>query len=205
MTMRAYLFGAFNPPTNAHIAMGLAAQRALGEKPWNIIYVPSGESYIRSWKGYGNDNIFPAKDRYELLKTAVSPYEFGVAKVETLGITTRTYDTLEYLGFDGAVLCLGTDNVAQMKKWYRHEELLPKITLMVFDRSECVPFDDPDIKEIMSMAKSSIRVSLSCDYAGVSSSLVRESMADGDLGMAERLVPENVYWYLLDYYGKAKG
>lgn len=203
--MRAYLFGAFNPPTNAHIAMGLAAQQALNEKPWNIVYVPSGESYIRSWKGYDSDNMFPPKDRYELLKTAVSSYEFGVAKVETLGITTKTYDTLEYLGFDDAVLCLGTDNVAQMKKWYRYEELLPKITLMVFDRSECRPFDDLDVKEIMSMAKSCITVELSCDYVGISSSLVRESMADGDLGMVERLVPENVYEYLIGYYGKAKG
>lgn len=169
-----------------------------GIKPWDVIYVPSGVSYLRSWKGYDDNQMISANDRYELLREAVQPFGFGVAKVETLGITHKTYDTMHYLGFDDAFLCLGTDNVAQMKKWYRYKELLENISLIVFERACSKTSDDPEIKEILEMARSYIIVSLPDECTGVSSTLVRESMDNGDLGLVDTLVPGNVYDYLVN-------
>lgn len=169
-----------------------------GISPFQVIYVPSGSSYLRSWKGYDEDQMIPAKDRYELLKEAVVKFGFGITEIETLGVTSKTYDTMNCLGFKDSFICLGTDNVAQMKKWYRYEELLANIGLIVFERDGSKAADDPEVKEILGMAKSHIIVPLPDECIGVSSTLVRESMDDGNLGLVDTLVPRNVYDYLVN-------
>lgn len=166
--------------------------------PQEIIYVPSGESYLQSWKGYDERERIPAQDRYTLLKEAVKRYRFGVTDIEVRGMTTKTYDTMEYLGFEDSYLCLGIDNVAQMKKWYRYEELLANTSLLVFDRVGSETADDPEVKEVLGMTRSHIFVKLPVDCIDVSSSLVRESLRDGDIGQVQRLVPVNVYRYLVE-------
>lgn len=166
--------------------------------PQEIIYVPSGESYLQSWKDYDKSERIPAQDRYELLKEAVKRYRFGVADTEVRGMTIKTYDTMEYLGFKDSYLCLGTDNIAQMKRWYRYEELLANTSLLVFKRGGFKAAHDPEVKEILKMARSYIIVPLPYECTGVSSTLVRKAMKDGDIGLVQRLVPVNVYAYLVN-------
>lgn len=45
--MKAFLFGSFNPPTNAHIDMGAAAENHLKSSRYrdvDIVYVPAGDA-----------------------------------------------------------------------------------------------------------------------------------------------------------------
>lgn len=202
--MRAYIFGAFNPPTNAHIEMGKAAQKALDiTNPGHVIYIPSGDAYLQEWKKYGREQIMPADERYKLLKNTLYELGFGynVAKLEVQGITRYTYDTMKYLGFRDSFLCLGADNVVKMKKWYRYEELLTKISLLIFERPGQDDLRSREAREILGTARSHIIVPLPDDCTGMSSSRVRELVNKAetvdDMEQIREFVPETVFRYLL--------
>lgn len=191
--MRALLFGSFNPVTNAHVAMGVAARKALG-RDCIVTYIPAKDDYITNWKGYRAENIFPAKIRLGLMRDAVSPYGFEVSSVEIDGITNGlTYNTMNYFGFENSVLCIGSDNLKNMKKWYRWDDLLAKASLLVFrrgtgpDGSEVILRHIAHNYEIMDLPESCL---------GMSSTLVRNCYRAGDMEMLRALVPENVFQYM---------
>ncbi len=190
----AFLFGTFNPVTNAHIEMGMVARNVLGPQ-CNVTYIPSGDAYIRNWKGYKDGDILPGKVRAGLLRDAVSRYGFRVATVEVEGITDgRTYNTIDYFGFDGAVLCLGMDNIIQITKWYRWQKLLEKCRLLVFKRDGISP--SLKVEKILKYALSCQFATLDEKYMGISSTKVRICYVNRDLEQVKDLVPENVYHYL---------
>lgn len=192
--MRALIFGSFNPVTNAHISMGIYAQDILG-KDYDIKYIPASDEYIKSWKGYKEGSVMPADRRLNLLWAEASRHGFTVSTVETDHITDgKTYNTIQYFGFKDSVLCLGMDNILQMKKWYKWKDLLTKTRLLIFEREGYVV--DDEIKEVLSY---------SCNYkiagipfydAGISSTEVRNCYINGDMIRLKQLVPEATYKYL---------
>lgn len=87
--MKVFIFGTFNPATNAHINMGITAKNVLADKTnsdVDIIYVPTCDNYIGSWKGYHKGSIMPGNIRVQLLTDAVKEYEFSVSDIEVAGI-----------------------------------------------------------------------------------------------------------------------
>lgn len=196
----AFIFGTFNPPTNAHVQMGLAARRVLG-KDCNIVYVPTGDGYIKSWKGYGKGNVLPGGTRVELLQDALRPYpEMMVSRVEVDGIVDgKTIHTLEHyrkfmLPGERCVLCLGMDNIAGMDKWYRYEDLLQEYPLLIFRRGS---YELPErARKVLDMSCCYAIMNLDGCGEGISSTKVRECYVNKNMEALEGLVPDNVFWYL---------
>lgn len=189
--MKVFLFGTFNPPTNAHIQMGIMAWKALG-KECEIIYIPASDRYVRGWKNYKDGSVMPGSMRASLLAEAVRPYGFSVSGVEVDGkVDGKTYNTLEYLGDSDSVLCIGADNVNQMEKWYRYEDLLSRYRLLIFDRDGYLALTDT----IRLCAKYTIvHLDKSCD--GISSTQVRDLYTKRELEKVKEMVPPNVFRYL---------
>lgn len=193
---KAFLFGAFNPVTNAHIEMGITARDILGPG-YDIIYVPANDAYIRGWKGYKTGSILPGKLRASLLYGAVSQYGFKVMDVEVCGFTDgRTYNTIKYFGFGDSVICLGMDNVIELPKWYKWEELLQNCQLLLFERAGCPDKHDAAIKDILSHSCGYKIAALHAVRPGISSTKVRDCYKNEDLAGLKALVPANVYHYL---------
>lgn len=202
--MKAFIFGTFNPATNAHIDMGIAAVNSLTDKKHqnvDIIYVPTGDDYIRTWKGYTKGSVMPGDIRVQLLAGAVKKHQFIVSGVEVAGITDgKTYNTMKYFRTlypdDEFVLCLGLDNIPQLPKWYRWKELLPKARLLIFERyGEPFPMDT-SVKDIVNHAADVDVIQLPGEDMDISSTMVRKYYLEDNMAALKELVPENVYQYL---------
>lgn len=193
--MKAFIFGTFNPVTIAHIQMGIMAENVLG-KNCLIVYVPTSDDYICRWKKYKEGSILPGNIRADLLKDAISKYGFVVSPVEIMGVTDgRTYNTIKHYGFKDSYLCLGMDNIAAMKKWYKWEELLQKVKLLVFKRDDQILEESDEVNEILSYSCGYQIIDLpGCD--GISSTKVRECYKEKEMDKLKQLVPANVYEYL---------
>lgn len=192
--MRALICGTFNPPTNAHMDMGRAAQNVLG-KDAVITYVPTGDQYIKSWKGYTPGSVMPAHQRLSLLFVAASSHGFRVSGIEVENeVNGKTYNTVKHFGFDDTVLCLGIDNIAQMKRWYKWETLVRRTRLLVYNREGYEMTQDAE--EVLANARRVDYADLYPSSAKISSTLVRRLYKEGDLEAIKRLVPECVYKYL---------
>lgn len=192
--MRALICGTFNPPTNAHMDMGRAAKDVLG-KDVNVTYVPTADQYLRKWKGYKDGVIMPANRRLSLLSVAAAAHGFTVSAVEIDGIVNgKTFNTVKYFGFEDSVLCIGIDNIVQMKKWYRWQELVRRTRLLVYDREGYEL--TPEAEEVLAVARRVDHASLWEPNAKISSTLVRRLYMEKDMDRLRRLVPECVYRYL---------
>lgn len=197
--MRALIFGTFNPVTNAHVNMGIAARNKLGPS-CEVIYIPTGDSYIRNWKKYGEGNIMPANRRILLLWNAVSPYGFGVSTIETDHVTDgKTYNAVKHFGFHNTVLCIGMDNIPKLKNWYKWKELLIRTRLLIFRRGTC-PMTD-QAKEILSWTLRYDFADLPKDDLDVSSTKVRELYRNKDWDTLKTIVPETTARYLEETEG----
>lgn len=193
---RALIFGSFNPVTNAHISMGITAKKALG--PDTVVtYIPASDTYIKSWKKYEDGSILSAGARITLLEDAVTSYGFEVSTIETDGVTDgKTYNTVEYFGFDDCVLCLGMDNILQIKKWYNWQNLLARGHFLLFWRN---------MNRVRQREADSILGQMTHPYtfaclpkgrADISSTQVRDCYRNRDFKKLKSLVPENVFQYL---------
>lgn len=196
--MKALICGSFNPPTNAHMDMGRAAQDVLG-KGTDVIYIPTGDQYIRKWKGYDPGDRMPAHVRLRLLEEACRRYDFQVSSIEvdeddkarTYG---KTYNTVKHFGFEDSVLCLGLDNIEQMRKWYKWEDLLRRTRLLVFGREGYEVTEEADA--VLAKARRVDYATLWEGNAKTSSTLVRRLFREGKMDEVKRLVPDCVYRYM---------
>ncbi len=192
--MRALIFGAFNPVTNAHIDMGIIARTVLGQD-YNITYVPASDDYIKSWKGYKEGSVMFADYSVLLLRAEVSKHGFTVSTVETEGITDgKTYNTIKHFGFNDSILCLGMDNIIQMKKWYKWKELLARTRLLIFKRQGYLV--NNEIMEILNQSCRYEITEMPSYDAGLSSTEVRNCYINRDMERLRQLVPESTYKYL---------
>lgn len=192
--MKAFIFGSFNPVTNAHIEMGLAVRNALGSDA-QIIYEPASDRYLRSWKGYQETDILPEDVRLRLLYEAAKEHDFIVSSIEIIGLTDgRTYNTLAYYGLKDSVLCLGMDNIAELPKWYKWQELLQKVKLLIFRREDQMREASREVSDVLARANSYQIVDLP-GQDGISATRVRDYYREGRMEEVKALVPVNVYEY----------
>ena len=138
--MRLAFFGAFNPPTAAHLELArFAMEKTEAEQ---VIFVPSRAAYIR--EDQGKDFTYPDEERLAMLrKTAESRPWMAVTDWEMKQERQpRTYETLCHLreeGF-GAALLMGSDKLPELEKgWLHVEEIVREfgIVCLTRGRDEC--------------------------------------------------------------------
>ncbi len=130
-------FGAFNPPTLAHIALAEKAVRDSGRE--GVVFVPSKQSYItdKQKKNFAFDDAL----RLRMLRLlAESRPWMEVSDMELKSpVQLRTYETLcrlrDEAGYAPSLL-VGTDKLAEMDTAWRYvDEILDDFGLVCLQRS----------------------------------------------------------------------
>ena len=115
-------FGAFNPPTVAHVELARFAMEQTGRE--GVVFVPSKSVYIRGEQG--KDFAYGERRRLEMLEAAAQTRPWmAVSDIEFAAETQpRTYDSLCRLrdaGYEPALL-LGSDKLGELQTVWRHVE-----------------------------------------------------------------------------------
>ena len=130
-------FGAFNPPTRAHIDLAVIAREAVGAE--DVIFVPSKSVYIRDEQK--KSFVFSDEDRIEMLKRITSDRpkarwtDIEMKQAEQ----PRTYHTLCMLrdqGEDPALL-IGADKLPELEHlWCYVREMADEFGIVCMDRGD---------------------------------------------------------------------
>ena len=113
-------FGAFNPPTRAHLDLAEFARQATGRE--GVLFVPSRSDYIRNEQG--KDFAFSDGERLNMLRTLsrTRPWMEVTDAELRMASQPRTYTTLCALrdaGWDPALL-IGSDKLAELESAWLH-------------------------------------------------------------------------------------
>ena len=115
-------FGAFNPPTIAHLALAEFAMKAVGEDC--VVFVPSKTAYIEDEQG--KSYAFSDGERLDMLRAAAAKRPWMTVSDCELRAERqpRTYDTLCRLRDAGlqARLLMGSDKLPELEHGWRHVE-----------------------------------------------------------------------------------
>lgn len=128
-----YFGGAFNPPHVAHVRCALAAAKAAGLG--RVVLVPTGQPTLKT-----TADVVPASDRLEMVRLAAAEAGDGVRvddrEVRRAG-TTYTVDTAEALAAEGVSpvnWLIGADQLLNLHRWHRFEDLLRRVRFRVMAR-----------------------------------------------------------------------
>lgn len=130
-------FGAFNPPTRAHIDLAEVAREAVSAE--DVIFVPSKSVYIRDEQK--KSFVFSDEDRIEMLKriTADRPKARWTDIEMKQAEQPRTYHTLCMLrdqGEDPALL-IGADKLPELEHlWCYVREMADEFGIVCMDRGD---------------------------------------------------------------------
>ena len=196
MTRVLAFFGAFNPPTRAHLAVARAAMEQSGAQ--GVLFVPSKSDYIKN--AQRKDFAFTDEERLRLLKRLAAERDWmSVTDIEIRSEKQpRTFETLRRLkemGYEPRLL-IGSDNLKDMSgKWRFVDEILSEFGVV------CAARGGDDCESIIAQSSClSVRrdkiqiIAAPEDLRSVSSSLVREKLAqmiELRRGLAA-LVPEEI-------------
>ncbi len=146
-------FGAFNPPTSAHLSLARFAMERTGAE--QVIFVPSRAAYIR--EDQGKDFAYSDEQRLTMLRTAAASrpwmrvYDGEIRQDEQ----PRTYTTLCRLRDEGltASLLMGSDKLPELEKGWRHvREIAEEFGIVCLTRGsdECERMirEDPYLKTL---------------------------------------------------------
>jgi len=113
-------FGAFNPPTIAHIEAARIAMEATGRE--GVVYVPSKAVYIRDEQD--KDFAYSDWQRLEMLRRAAEsrPWMSVTDWELKQEAQPRTYETLCHLRDEGYVpaLLIGSDKLPELEHGWKH-------------------------------------------------------------------------------------
>lgn len=185
-----FIFGAFNPPTNAHIAMGNYLH--VNYPNCLIIYVVAKDEYLKSnWKK--QDKALDMDTRVRLLNGCTE--DFVVVSDIERNLSGNTYDTVEaYKRFIWLSprfnIALGADNLKKFNQWYNWEQLADENDFIIFTRGK-----DKKLPDYLKKYKNNFTF-LKFHWNLVSSTRVREACRKKDWVTVKNLVPINVYQYL---------
>lgn len=133
-------FGAFNPPTVAHIDLAEFAMKALGMN--RVFFVPSQSAYISGFQG--KEFAFSDEERLSMLNTiaAARPWMRVFDWEMKQEKQPRTYDTLCRLRDEGESpsLLIGADKLIELEtKWLFTREISDEFGIVCMDRGadEC--------------------------------------------------------------------
>ncbi len=128
-------FGAFNPPTLAHLNLAKSAMEKSGQEI--VVFVPSKDVYIR--KEQGKDFAYPDAERLAMLRAASKsrPWMRVTEWEMTREHQPRTYETLCHLKEKGihAKLLIGSDKLAELEsKWLYVREIAEEFGIVCLER-----------------------------------------------------------------------
>ena len=181
----AVIGGSFDPVHNGHLYIGEELRKQRNYE--KIFYIPT---FIPPHKQ--NKTKVSPLHRLEMLSRALKESEGSILDCEILrGGVSYTLDTINFLfntlPITGKIgLVIGDDLVPGFKKWYRWQDLITKVDIIVAHRisdSE-IPFDVPHSylsNLILPLSSETIRKRIEEDKA------------------FRYLVPEAVYHYISDY------
>ncbi len=130
-------FGAFNPPTLAHLNLAELALEQTGAE--SVIFVPSRADYIR--EDQGKDRAFSDGERLSLLETLARtrPWMQVCSWEMEQASQPRTYETLCHLrreGYEPALL-LGSDKLPELEHGWKHvREIAEEFGIVCLSRGE---------------------------------------------------------------------
>ena len=129
-------FGAFNPPTMAHLTLARVAAEETGFS--QTIFVPSRSDYIRNFQG--KDYAYSDETRLRMLRRLAETRPWmGVTDIELcMDRQPRTYITLCQMREQGvqASLLMGTDKLRELEKWRYVEQIAREFGIVCVDRGE---------------------------------------------------------------------
>ena len=135
--MKLAFFGAFNPPTTAHLELARFAMEATGAE--QVLFVPSKSVYIRGEQG--KDYAYTDEERLAMLRKAsetrpwmaVTDWEIKQDR------QPRSYETLCGLRAEGctAKLLIGSDKLPELENgWLHVEEIVQEFGIVCLTRGE---------------------------------------------------------------------
>lgn len=188
-------FGAFNPPTRAHLELADFARRKTGAG--GVIFVPSRTDYIRN--DQGKDSAFSNEARLEMLNTLAESRPWMLVSGWELQQETqpRSYITLCRLREEGYApsLLLGSDNLRQLSSGWKYvPEIAREFGIVCLARS--VDSCETIIREslLLSSLSDCITVLETPDeWKEISSSAVREALRQPqDQDTLARMIPGEI-------------
>ena len=189
-------FGAFNPPTRAHLELADFAWRETGRE--GVIFVPSRTDYIRN--DQGKDAVYSNEEREEMLRRLaesrpwirVCDWELHQAE------QPRTYRTLCHLREEGyePSLLMGSDKLRELSSGWKHVPEIARefgIVCLARGKDSCreIIRDDPFLQAISDRI---VLLDTLDDLKEISSTAVREILRQpGDPeDLFTGLVPEEI-------------
>lgn len=184
--------GSFNPPLNSHFSL---AEQIVNEyeNVEKVIFVPVNNLYEKA-------DLLTNEHRYNMLNLVCSknPF-FEVSRVEL--DSSRPLYTIETLTLlqeeypdKNIVFTMGSDNLKQLSKWEKAEELVNKFKILVLER------DEDNMDEIIKKDKfltdninSFIKVKNNV-RSNLSSTFVRKKIREGK--SIRYLTPDEVIFYM---------
>lgn len=187
----AVIFGTFNPVTNAHIAMGdFVRQKLQTENEVCIIYVPAKTNFLKSWKGFSDQEILSDELRLQLLTLAAEEHGFLVDDCELTGISDgKTFHTMEYLckkyhlNPNETYLVFGADKLQELNTWFRAKKLLETYQFVILSRGS---YD-------MNFSTDNCHMTfyqMDDKYADISATRIRNYMKEKNWSMVKQYVPD---------------
>ena len=120
MSGRLAFFGAFNPPTRAHLDLARFALTETGVD--RVVFVPSKAVYIRD--DQGKDCVYTDSQRLAMLRAAAEkrPWMAVTDWEMQQEHQPRTYETLCHLREEGlqAALLMGSDKLPELEHGWQH-------------------------------------------------------------------------------------
>lgn len=125
--------GAFNPVTNAHLAI---AQEVINniDKVTKVIFVPVGDKYPKR-------TLIPAKHRLNMLRKAIEKNDkFELSEIETSAdkrlYTIETLDMVrEQYPDEDIALLIGADKIHEIPRWREHDRLMGEYRIILMNRN----------------------------------------------------------------------
>lgn len=194
--------GSFNPITNAHVDMALAAKKAVGA---NVIYfIPAHDTYVAKKK-----TLIPGYCRVSLINSMSNCDKenmFALDVETTSFFPQKTYNTITHLKekaerdykFDEYYICLGMDNIKTLTTWYNWEPFVNEYHFVACVR-EGQNLNNA-LKETKLTEYKDHFTEIRIPENHTSSSLVRDLCEKGKFEQVKKLVPQNVYEYLIRFY-----
>lgn len=184
--------GSFDPVHNGHV---LAAKEFVRNLDLDtLLVIPAGTPPHKTL----SDKSPAASVRTELLRRAMA--EVPKALVDEMELSrvgkNYSYETICELKnrhpHDDLYLLMGTDMLLSFDKWYRYEDILPMVTLVVLNRYDTVNKDIASMeqmKKFLEQKGGSVKI-LSDRFVDISSTTVRRMLM---LGCGESYVPPVVF------------
>ena len=130
-------FGAFNPPTKAHLELAQYAMEKTGRD--TVVFVPSRSAYIREEQG--KNFAYSDEGRLAMLRAAAEtrPWMTVTDWEMTRETQPRSYETLCHLKEEGldAALLMGSDKLAELEHGWRYvKEIAEEFGIVCLERGE---------------------------------------------------------------------